>query len=303
MGSVDSVITNAKIGLRKMKIQFPDKLIIAHLNINSIRNKFDSLSFMVENNADILLISDTKLDDSFPSSQFKICGFSMPYRYDRNSMGGGLLLYIRHDIPTKLLKHDFGTNIENLSVETNLRKRKWFFNGSDNPNKSKILNHLNYLNLVFNKYSKVYDNFIFMGDVIVAMSDKAMEDFYSLNNLESLISKPTCYKNHENPTCIDLILTNRPGYFQHSNAFETGISDFHLLTVTQLKMDFQKKLTKIITYRDYKKFDNAKFRDNVNNFAFDQFDVSNFKETKYLTYLINMLQSNKNIFEQMKPLL
>ena len=38
LGSVDLVLTNAKIGLRKMKIQFPDKLIIAHLNINSIRN-------------------------------------------------------------------------------------------------------------------------------------------------------------------------------------------------------------------------------------------------------------------------
>ena len=233
-----------------MKIQFPDKLIIAHLNINSIRNKFDSLSFMGENNTDTLLISEIKLDDSFPSSQFKICGFSMPYRYDRNSKGGGLLLDIRDDILTKLLKHDFGTNIENLSVEINLQKRKWFFNGSYNPHKSKILNHLNYLNLVFNKYSKVYDNFIFMGDFNVTMSDKAMEDFYSLNNLESLISKPTCYKNHENPTCIDLILTNRPGYFQHSNVFETGISDFYLLIVTQLKMGFQKKLPKIITYRD-----------------------------------------------------
>ena len=53
MGSVDSVITNAKIGLRKLKIEFPEKLIIAHLNINSIRNKSDCLSFMVENIADI----------------------------------------------------------------------------------------------------------------------------------------------------------------------------------------------------------------------------------------------------------
>ena len=77
--SVDSVITNAKIGVRRMKIQFPDKLIIAHLNINSIRNKFDSLSFMIENNVDILLISETKLDNLFPSSQFNICGFTMPY--------------------------------------------------------------------------------------------------------------------------------------------------------------------------------------------------------------------------------
>ena len=42
-------------------------------------------------------------------------------------------------------------------------------------------------------------------------------------------------------------------------------------------MGFQKQLPKII-YCDYKKFDNAKFRDDFNNFAFDQFDVSNFKE-------------------------
>ena len=90
MGSVDSVITNAKIGMRKMKIQFPDKLTIARLKINSIRNKSDSLSFMVENNADILLISETKVDDSFTSGQFKIRGFSMSYRYYRNSMDGGL---------------------------------------------------------------------------------------------------------------------------------------------------------------------------------------------------------------------
>ena len=90
MSSVDSVITNAKIGMRKMKIQFPDKLTIARLKINSIRNKSDSLSFMVENNADILLISETKVDDSFTSGQFKIRGFSMSYRYDRNSMDGGL---------------------------------------------------------------------------------------------------------------------------------------------------------------------------------------------------------------------
>ena len=44
-------------------------------------------------------------------------------------------------------------------------------------------------------------------------------------------------------------------------------------------MSFQNKLLKIITYRDYKKVDNAKFRDDVNNLIFYQFDVSNFKET------------------------
>ena len=159
-GSVDSLINNTKIEPRKMKIQFPDKLIIVRLNINSIRDKFDFLSFIIENNANILLISETKLDDSFASGQIKICEFSMPCRFDRDSMSGGLLLYIRDNIPAKLLKHNFGTNVGNLPVETNLQKRKWIFNGSDNPHKSKILNHLNYLNFACSKYSKVYDNFI-----------------------------------------------------------------------------------------------------------------------------------------------
>ena len=117
-----------------------------------------------------------------------------------------------------------------------------------------------------------FDNFILMGDFNVPVSDKTVEYFCSLKNLEGLIKKPTCYKNHENPTCIDLILTNRPSYFQQSNVFETSISDFHLLIDTQLKMGFQKKLPKIIGYLDYKKFDNAKFHDDVNNFAFDQFN-------------------------------
>ena len=96
-GSVDPVIANAKIGSRKIKVQFPGKLIIAHLNINSTTNKFESLSFMVENNVDMLLISETKLDDSFPSGQFKICGYGMPYQNDANSMSIGLLVYIRDD--------------------------------------------------------------------------------------------------------------------------------------------------------------------------------------------------------------
>ena len=50
-----------------------------------------------------------------------------------------------------------------------------------------------------------------------------------------LINDPTCYKNFDNPTRINLILTNRPNYFQHSTVFETGLSDFHLLNLTELK--------------------------------------------------------------------
>ena len=78
-----------------MKIQCPEKIIVGHFNINSIRNKFDALSFIIDTNIDILLISETKLDDSFSSAQFRLKGLLTPYRLDRNSKGGGLLLHLR----------------------------------------------------------------------------------------------------------------------------------------------------------------------------------------------------------------
>ena len=48
------------------------KIVVAHLNINSIRNKFDFLADIGKDNVDILMISESKLDDSFPDSQFLI---------------------------------------------------------------------------------------------------------------------------------------------------------------------------------------------------------------------------------------
>ena len=85
---------------------------MGHLNINSIRNKFDALSLIVKNNVDILMISETKLDDSFPTAQLLLHAFSAPYRFDRNSKSSGILLYIEEDIPSRLL------NSKSKTIET-----------------------------------------------------------------------------------------------------------------------------------------------------------------------------------------
>ena len=50
------------------------------------------------------MVSETKLDDTFPTSQFLIKGFSTPFRNDRTSKGGGILSYVREDIPCKIIK-------------------------------------------------------------------------------------------------------------------------------------------------------------------------------------------------------
>ena len=65
-------------------------IIDAHLNINSLRNKFDSLISQITGSIDILMISETKLDKSFSIGQFIIEGFGVPCRVDQNSNGGRL---------------------------------------------------------------------------------------------------------------------------------------------------------------------------------------------------------------------
>ena len=72
----------------------PNRLIIVQLNINSLRYKFDSLVEILHSNVDILLISETKIDSSFPTAQFKTEGYTT-YRLDRYSNGGGILLYVK----------------------------------------------------------------------------------------------------------------------------------------------------------------------------------------------------------------
>ena len=84
--------------LKNLRVSYPNNIIIGHLNINSIRNKFEMLSLSVAQYVDILMLSETKLDSTFPSTQFLIYGFSVPHRLDRNSKGGGILLYVRDKI-------------------------------------------------------------------------------------------------------------------------------------------------------------------------------------------------------------
>ena len=83
--------------LRVIRQENLNCVIISHLNINSIRNKFDLLANQIVGRADILVISKTKLDFSFPIEKFKIPSFSIPFRRDRDQYGGGLLFFVRED--------------------------------------------------------------------------------------------------------------------------------------------------------------------------------------------------------------
>ena len=82
----------------------------------------------------------------------------------------------------------------------------------------------------------------------------------STYNLKSLVKQITHFTNPDNPSCIDLILTDSPRSFQDSSMFQTGISGIHKLTTTVLKKCFPKPKLKIVNYRDYRNFRNDAIR-------------------------------------------
>ena len=68
--------------------KYSNKLIISELDINSLRNMFAWLSAMIKEYIDLLLLSETKIDSSFPTAQFRIDDYII-YRHDRDEKGGG----------------------------------------------------------------------------------------------------------------------------------------------------------------------------------------------------------------------
>ena len=82
-----------------------NRLIIGRLNINSLRNKSEQLSTMINGNI------ETKLDETFPAAQFSLQGFCDPYRFDCNRNGGCIMSCIREDITSRIMEKKFRNKI------------------------------------------------------------------------------------------------------------------------------------------------------------------------------------------------
>ena len=73
------------------------------MKINSLRNKFDQLEILIQDKTDILVVTESKIDDMFPDFRFDIPGYKVPFRKDRSKLGGGIIVFVRDDIPCKKL--------------------------------------------------------------------------------------------------------------------------------------------------------------------------------------------------------
>ena len=283
-----SNLTYNNSNLHQVRINNSSRIIFGQININSVRNNFEQLIYIVNNEIDILMVSETKLDDTFPTAQFLMQGFSTPFRNDRTSKGGGILLYVREDIPCKIIKTETDAYYEGFFIEINLRKKKWLLSCSYNSHKNNIGTHLQIIAKTLDKLIASYDNIILLGDFNVEPEEAKMSEFLNMYSLKNLVSQKTCFKNPENPSCINLILTNCSRSFQNTGVFETGLSNFHKLTFTVLKQCYPKQKPKVVFYRKYKNFCNYLFRSELEN-ELSNYDINNMEYNTFLRTFLKIL--------------
>ena len=138
------------------------------------------------------------------------------------------------------LHTDFSST-ENFFVEINLYKKKWLINFSYNIHKSNIRQHLAVITRSLETYSTKYNNIIIVGDFNAYADKEASQNFCKTYSFISPIKQPTCFKNPENPSCNDFILTSKSRSLQTKCVVETGLSDFCRMIISVLKMLLTKK--------------------------------------------------------------
>ena len=115
---------NARSQLENLRRDNLNKITFAHLNVNSIKNKFDQLADLIKGKIDVLMLSESKIGDSFLDRQFFLDGYSTSYRLDRNRSGGGIMSFVRNDIPSKMISIE-KLPTESFLIELSLKKKRW----------------------------------------------------------------------------------------------------------------------------------------------------------------------------------
>ena len=211
----------------------------------------------------ILIIAETKIDETFPTNQFLLSTFKVPYRLDKSNTSGGILAYIHIDISSKRLNDlKLPIDFQAIPFEISLKNSKWLVVAVYNPHKQLGRVFLDNLSTLLDFYLRKYDNYLIIGDMNLQPQETIMFEFLENNCLHNLIKDPTCFKTPMG-TCIDLILTNKEKCFKFSNTLETGLSDCHKLISTTFKSNVVRLPPIKKVYRDFRHFEEDAFLKDV----------------------------------------
>lgn len=243
-------------------------LIMAHLNVCSLRNKIHEIERLAQlYNFHILTVSETHLDPSIDNDEISIQGYNI-FRKDRNSFGGGVAVFVQSHIPVET-KHDLIIDdIEALWVVVHLPHTKPILIGCCYRPPSANVNYLNKMCSVVDKASDGSRELYLFGDMNI--------DWFSTNchlkckllsmakicHLKQMVSHPTRISTNKHgttsSTCIDLVFTNSPEQCSNAVSLEVGFSD-HNVVVLSRKTKLPRGGNMIVHKRSYKHFNKEAF--------------------------------------------
>ena len=169
-------------------------------------------------------------------------------------------MFIKEDIPQKESSFNLPSDIEIVIIELNINKIKWLVCGCFHSPSQSDEYFFYHLGNVLDNFSKKYGRFVLLSNFNVQENENMLSEFLNAFNAKNIVKNKTCFESIENPSYVDLIITDKPRSFQHTNIFKRGISDHHKLVTTVIKAKFAKALPKYVHYRNYKNFNEQDFK-------------------------------------------
>ncbi|CAG2251654.1 unnamed protein product [Mytilus edulis] len=233
--------------LRELKKRHPMQFTCAYLNINSLRHKFCLIEDLLSSSlVEMLFIAETKIDSSFPDAQFRVNDYHL-WRADRNQNGGGLVAYARSDLVCDRKCNLEFNSVESICVDLFVNNRKWLITGLYRPPSMSNSEFIKDFIDTFDKASTKYDYILMLGDLnydmLVNEKSNTLKDAWDVCDLTNLVHEPTCHTKGNNPSLIDVVLTNKSSLCMNIRNFNTGISDVHNMISVQIKGQISNKTT------------------------------------------------------------
>ena len=225
---------------------------------------------------DCFSIIESKIDDSFPDAQFAVEGYNL-LRQDRTDSSGGLMTYVRSDLP-HIRRADFEINndcFQSLCIEISVNKEIWLVNTIYRPPSSSLEEYSLALHSSADKMLVRSGNLIIMGDTNINTLNPSkasfVNDFMNTFSFTQMVREPTCFKG--NPTLIDHIYTSIPRRLSSTINFNCGLSDFHNFIAICTKISVPTKSAQFLFDRSYKHFSESEFLRDLETIPFHVADV------------------------------
>ncbi|CAH2091775.1 unnamed protein product [Euphydryas editha] len=247
-------------------------LSLVHINAQSIQAHYsDLLASFSTGVVDCVLVSETWLKPSVPSTSCSIPGYRF-FRNDRTGRGGGGVgIYLRSSIPASVVSYSDSLStgsIEYLFLELTIHHKRVLLGVLYCP--SDKINYFKEMVDILESFVPNYDNIIYMGDLNTCLLKndaraQALNDLTSSLNLHILPMKsPTHYFPNCRPSLIDIISVSKPTLCVSHGQMDAPFSHHDLIYLTY-KVRPPKVKGKVLLQRNFKHMDLERLRDDVKN--------------------------------------